>query len=207
MVAEATPARIKVPQSNPHLDDAPRGVVGRMVALSARGSGGSASLGFLDVAGGARSTVASLDFVLQLQPRRTGALSVAGAEFVRSCIGELCRRVFQELGGRLKATDLACSPDGVGVKRQIRELTSVGRIPGRRAPAIMALPVAGLYFDSESHCGDGAESSPMKVVVGVGRSVLQFFVCCFLPPPGHASVFSLLMVSVYFGACNLVLVE
>jgi hypothetical protein len=69
----------------------------------------------------------------------------------------------------------------------------------------MALPVAGLYFDSESHYGDGAESSPMKVVVGVGRSVLQFFVCCFLPPPGHASVFSLLMVSVYFGACNLVL--
>jgi hypothetical protein len=44
--------------------------------------------------------------------------------------------VLQELDGGLKAADLACPPDNVGVERQIRELTSVGRITGRHARKI-----------------------------------------------------------------------
>jgi hypothetical protein len=94
------------------------------------------SLGVRDEAGVARSTAASVDFVLQFLPHRIGVLSVADVEFVRSCIGELGRKVLQELDGGLKAADWACPPDNVGVERQIRELTSVGRIPGRHARKI-----------------------------------------------------------------------
>jgi hypothetical protein len=82
-------------------------------------------------------------------------------EFLRSCIGELGRKVLQEMEGCLKAADLAYPPDNVGVERWIRELTSVGRIPSRHAPAKMALPLASFFFDPESHCGDGADSSQL----------------------------------------------
>lgn len=87
------------------------------MALSAPGSGGSASLAFLD--GEVRSTAASADFVLQLLPRRISILSIADVEFVRSCFGELGRSVFQELGGGLKAADLACPLDSAGEEQQI----------------------------------------------------------------------------------------
>jgi hypothetical protein len=63
------------------------------MSLSARGSGGFGSLGFLDVVGEARSTAASVDFVFQPLPRRIGILSVASVGFVRSCID---RRAQQE---------------------------------------------------------------------------------------------------------------
>jgi hypothetical protein len=207
VVAEATPARIKVPLLNPHRDGALRGGVGGLVALLARGSGGFASLGFLGAAGEARSTATSVDFVLQLLPRRIGVLSIAGVEFVRSCIGELGRRVFQEWDGGLKMADLTRSPDSVGEERRIRELASAGRIPGRRAPAKMAPPWAGFYFGSASLCGYGASSSPSMVVVGSGSLpvVLFFsffgFFCLLLV---MLLIRFLWMISVCSGACNLV---
>jgi hypothetical protein len=92
VVAEATPARIKVPQLNPHHDDALRGGVGGLAALFARGFGGFVSLGFLGVAGKARSTTTLVDFFLQLLPRRIGVLSIRGCG-IRE---ELHRRARQE---------------------------------------------------------------------------------------------------------------
>jgi hypothetical protein len=90
--------------------------------------------------------------------------------------------VLQELDGCLKVADLACPLD----ERQIWELPSMGRIPGRHAPAKRALPLAGFFFEPESHCGDGAESSPLVVVDTVGSFpvVLLFFllgIFCLFP--------------------------
>ena len=49
-------------------------------------------------------------------------------------------------------------PDVFGGQRRIWKGTSVGKFPGRHATAIMAPPLADLFFGSESLCGDGAVS-------------------------------------------------
>lgn len=162
MVVEATPARIKVPWLNPHRGGA-FGIVGELMASSACGSAGSASSVCQDAAGEARSTTASVAFVLQIRPRRNGVCSGAGVRFGRNCTGDTLtgRPVLQKQEGGLMAADLAIFPDLVGVLRRIREMTSVGRFPGRRAPSVMVPPLVDLFIGSKSLCGNGADSFPI----------------------------------------------
>jgi hypothetical protein len=109
------------------------------------------------------STTASVAFVLQIRPRRNGVYSGAGVRFGRNCTGDAStgRPVLQKQEGGLMAADLAIFPDLVGVLRRIREMTSVGRFPGRRAPSVMVPPLVDLFIGSKSLCGNGADSSPI----------------------------------------------
>jgi hypothetical protein len=87
LVVEPTPGGISLPQPFHHRGVAPWGVAGELAVVSARGSCRFVRFWFLDVVVVSRSTTASEDFVLRLQPRRAGVPSVAAVEHVSLCTG------------------------------------------------------------------------------------------------------------------------
>ena len=210
VVAGSSSAGIMVLLLFPHHGGALRGGVKGRTASYACGSGGSTSLRFQGVVGEAGSAAAPMDFVLQLLPPRSGVPADDGVGFVRSCIGGFGRKTGQELGGGLKVVDPVSFPDVFGGQRRIWKGTSVGKFPGRHATAIMASPLADLFFGSESLCGDGADSSSFDGARWRWQDPCSFSILC----SGFSALFLAFDPAVFvFGVfcvrctivCNLVL--
>jgi hypothetical protein len=87
LVVVLTPDEIRLLQLSHHRGGASWGIAGELVAVAARGSCRFVRVWFLDVVVVSRSTTASVDFVLRLQPRRAGVPSVAAVELVSLCTG------------------------------------------------------------------------------------------------------------------------
>jgi hypothetical protein len=87
LVVVPSPDEIRVLQLFHHRGVAPWGIAGELVAVASRGSCRFVGVWFLVVVVVSRSTTASEDFVLRLQPRRAGVPSVAAVELVSLCTG------------------------------------------------------------------------------------------------------------------------
>jgi hypothetical protein len=162
LVVVLTPDEIRLLQLSHHRGGASWGIAGELVAVAARGSCRFVRVWFLDVVVVSRSTTASVDFVLRLQPRRAGVPSVAAVELVSLCTGGPSPAVLAAVllqvvrpafvgdsylpAGRIRAVCPADALPSVFKSRRIRRV-------GDAATSTRLCPLKSPFGDSVTACG------------------------------------------------------